>query len=40
MLARDVKDFVLDCLDTGQFDYVGHYVGQIDKLLSARILQV
>jgi len=41
--ARDVKDFVLDFVDSGHFaleTHVEYYAEQIDKFLSARILKV
>jgi pimeloyl-ACP methyl ester carboxylesterase len=40
--ARDVKDFVLDWVDSGHFaleTHVEYYAEQIDKFLSARILK-
>ena len=40
--ARDVKDLVLDFVDSGHFPletHVEHYAEQIDKFLSARILK-
>jgi pimeloyl-ACP methyl ester carboxylesterase len=40
--ARDVKDLVLDFVDSGHFaleTHVEYYAGQIDKFLSARILK-